>query len=189
MKRSTKVTISCLLVVLAIAVSLCLAFSLQLALLFSGYDTDNITYIEYRGLDANNEVISVFQTTKGNGSELALIEARKNWLGFWSITRQYATEADIGIHNTQLVWTYPSRVRRFAAEDVPIFERVYHYAYCGRDATALIEFTAGQIPENATVNIRQAGEYYLIHIITSSDSGGINLDVISMLSENGCIAE
>lgn len=60
--------------------------------------------------------------------------------------------------------------------------------YSGNNALKLIEFTPGQIPDNVTVNIQQAGESYWIHLITFAEPDVLNsIDMKSILQDNQCI--
>ena len=65
-------------------------------------------------------------------------------------------------------------------------ERGWHFVFCGDDAVKLVELYPEQLPENAAVQIQQAGEFYLIYVVVYSEDG-FRLEVRVALEENGCV--
>ena len=82
-------------------------------------------------------------------------------------------------------------VKRFVNTEEVDFVQEWHFAYCGNNAVAKIDLQTGQIPENVTVNIQQAGNTYWIHAISFADSyviNDFNNNLIQILETNGCIS-
>ncbi|MCX7884855.1 MAG: hypothetical protein N2448_07495 [Caloramator sp.] len=78
--------------------------------------------------------------------------------------------------------------KRFTHTENAIFENEWYYAYYGTNAAKLIELLPGQIPDNVTVNIRQAGQKFWIHLISFSEPDVIsNINIEALLKKNKCI--
>lgn len=155
--------------------------SFQLALSFAGLSSKQIQYVEK--LDEDQTIFKVFQTTTKEG-ELALVRTEKNDLGFWQVVDiETPTEEDPFIN---MAWIGSATMRRYDEAAIGIREREYHFAYCGNDAIKTVELHEHQLPKNAAVNIQQAGEFYLIHIIAFA-SEEFALSIRSALEENGCV--
>ncbi len=111
----------------------------------------------------------------------------KNNLGFWTITSKSGKVAA----NPNLIsigWIRGGGAKRFIYTENAEFENEWHIAYYGNKATKLIYFLPGQIPENVTVNIQQAGELFWIHIITFANPDVLNsIDIQTLLIKNQCI--
>ena len=85
-----------------------------------------------------------------------------------------------------LSWVDFAGIRRYSEKENEIREKEWHFVYCGDDAIKAIELHPEQLPENAAVNIQQAGEVYLIHIVIYGE-GEFSLGVRAALEENGCV--
>lgn len=70
-----------------------------------------------------------------------------------------------------------------------IFQKEWHNAYYGTNATKLIEFLPGQIPENVAVNIHQAGQQFWIHLVTYGEPEVLSkINIEKLLKENKSIS-
>ena len=172
-------------VVIIVLIGYCLLAhnSLSLAVEHAGYQADSLSYIVELEKDSLGFAFSVFQTYSDSG-EIALIYAKRDAFGFWHLENINDYRSEHGY--ASIVWSEGATVRRFAVEQNPVFEWEWHYAYCSDNAINSIVINPEQLPENCTVNVQQAGSFYLIHIIrfaTDTES----FDIGQILLENGCI--
>lgn len=160
--------------------------SLSVAMQFADLEPKSITCIEQLSVDSNGDPFSVFQCRTKAG-ELALVHATKDGLGFWHIQRIKTTTASERC--TSIAWVEGAGIRRFSPSDDPVFENEWHFVYCGDDAVQELKFLPGQLPDNSTVNIRQSGAFYIIHLIlfSSESMDTETLELRNVLVENGCI--
>ena len=113
----------------------------------------------------------------------------KNSSGVWNISNLDVEEPKKS-KVVSVGWTQDGGLRRFVDTEDVNFGQEWHFAYCGDNAIQKVELQKGQIPENVTVNIQQAGNLYWIHVISFADSDVINdfnANLIGVLEENGCI--
>ena len=76
-------------------------------------------------------LFSVLQVYSDDG-EIALIYAKRDASGFWHLS-------DINDYNDKwgfasLVWFEGAGVRRYSFEENPVFEKEWHFVYCGDNA-------------------------------------------------------
>lgn len=160
--------------------------SFSLALFFKGYHKGSIQYFD-QTYDANEDEMKVLTSTS-NDKNIIILHMTKSKLGFWQERRSIdVKDPSTGISSYQ--WVHPAGSRRYPFGLNGQFEWETHSLYCGSNAVKLIEFKPGQLPENVTVNVQQAGELYFIHLISYADLNIINdLDIPNILLDNGNIA-
>ncbi len=162
------------------------AKNFYITLLLSGYNASNVQIIDTSHDEYGKEFKVIKSTTKDNANALAILT--KNALGIWSITEKQ--EFTDGNTMSTIGWVSKGELKRFSFKDGGKIENEWHMVYSGNNAAKLIQFESGQIPENVTVNIRQNGPNYLIHVITFSDTAVLNkFDVSSILEGNGCLSQ
>lgn len=174
-------------IILSVAVLVVLfllwANSFSLMLHGAGLSRDGVIYL-LEQKERNSDVeVKLFQTTT-YGGELALVRAQKNKLGIWRIENMEKTTEKMRF--IDMGWMEASVMRRYSEKEIGIRERGWHFVFCGDDAIKLVELYPEQLPENAAVNIQQAGEFYLIYVVVYGDDG-FSLDVRAALEENGCV--
>lgn len=177
-----------LLLILLLGVIAFLGFKLNsfsFSLIRKGYNPNDVDAIEH-SFDSNKEEFKVIKTSSKN-NEIVLAIITKNSMGFWNVTK--TTEAtSVSPNMASIAWIRGGGAKRFAHTSNAIFEHEWHYVYYGTNAISLIEFLPGQIPENVTVNIQQAGEQFLIHFITFAEPDVLNsINVETLLKDNKCI--
>ena len=162
------------------------ANSLTIALKQADLNTGTVTYIEELDSD-NGTLYKVLKTTSDTGA-LALVRMYRSNLGFWKVEDIELSNSEKGYDFVSLAWMKHASIRRFSFQDTPDFEREWHYVYCGNNAIKEIEPLAEFLPRNVTVNVQQAGESYLIHIITyaNPDETG-TIDMYTILKQNGFV--
>lgn len=158
--------------------------SLNIALKRAGYQTDGIRRVVELEKDSTGCLFSVFQVYSDDG-KIALIYAKRDSLGFWHLSGIDDYKEEKGY--ASLVWSKGAGIRRFSFTDNPVFEWEWHFVYCGNNAIKEIVIEPDQIPENCAVNIQQAGEFYLIHIVTFAENPE-SIEIGEILTDNGCIA-
>lgn len=187
MKRKVLWIGSIVVVLMAAVFLIWRANSLRLALSGAGLCADAITEIVELDADSNGEVFQILKTTSETG-EIALVRVVKNTLGFWRVETINTIRREEQMDYVSIAWVKGAGARRFTHLENAEFENEWHYVYCGEDAVKKIEFAAGELPHNVTVNIQQAGEFYLIHMITFADPeelGGFNIR--TLLEKNGFV--
>jgi len=157
--------------------------SFSLMLYGAGLNRDGVIYVLEQKEINNGLEVKMLQTTTKDG-ELALVWAQKNKLGIWQIENMESTTEEIRF--LDMSWMEPSVMRRYSEKEIGIRERGWHFVFCGDDAIKLVELYPEQLPENAAVNIQQAGEFYLIHVVVYDDDGFL-IEVRAALEENGCV--
>ena len=156
--------------------------NLAIMLSANGLKSGSITYFTERDEIAGRQ-FSFFQTTTNKG-EPVLVQAERTKLGFWKIVKEERLSENK--HFIDLSWVDFAGTRRYTEKENAIREKEWHFVYCGDDAIKAIELYPEQLPENAAVNIQQAGEVYLIHIVVYGE-GEFSLGVRTALEENGCV--
>lgn len=160
--------------------------SYSLALIREGLNPKDVFTIEH-SFDSNKKEFKVIKTSsKDNKNKLAILT--KNNLGMWNIssTSEDARETPSLI---RIGWIRGAGARRYEYSENASFENEWHIAYYGNNATKLIEFLPGQIPENVTVNIRQAGKEFWIHMVSFAEPNALNnVDIDEILVKNQCIS-
>jgi len=135
----------------------------SLALIRAGFNTNDVEVIEH----SYDSAVGEFKVIKTSSKEHKIILAcmSRNSFGFWKvITTSEVTSVRPDI--VEIAWVRGAGAKRFTHTENAIFENEWHYAYYGTNATKLIEFLPGQIPENVAVNIRQAGQQFWIHLVS-----------------------
>lgn len=181
--RKTMIYIGLITILLVVAMLSFRQFSFSIALLRAGLDHQAISFVEQIDVDANGKRFSVLQTTTHTGT-LALVRMTENAFGFWSVSDVEIAENDVGY--TSIAWVKGAGVRRYEFQENPVFEQEWHIALCGNDAQKAIALQPEHIPENCTVNVQQAGEAYMIHLITFSQNG-IELELRKILEQNAFV--
>lgn len=163
------------------------ANSLYISMLFAGLDTGEMEYIvteeKVKNKDMLDKAFSVF-VTKTWGGDTALVYADTNILGFWRLQRVEKITDDqsaVSIH-----WWKSAGTRQFTEGDEIPDDYEWHFVLGGTNAVKAIAFEPGQLPENSTVNIRQNGVNYTVHLIVFSPYN-IEVDLHSLLVQNGCV--
>lgn len=178
-------------IIIIVAVAVCLivffvlqANSLSFSMRAAGLETDDVKLVEALDIDLDQE-FKVLQTEKETG-ELVLVRMVKNKLGFWEVADlNSANSSERNNNYVSIAWVKDAGIKRFTHTETPVFEYEWHYVYCGYNAKEKIEFLPEQIPNNVTVNIQQAGEYYLIHVVTFADPDtNSSFPVWDILKEN-----
>lgn len=159
--------------------------SFSFSLMRSGYNQNNVQTIEH-SFDSNKEEFKVIKTNSKN-KEIVLAIITKNSMGIWNVTK--TTEStSVNPNIASIAWINGGGAKRFLFTSDPTFEHEWHYVYYGTNAVKFIEFLPGQIPENVTVNIQQAGVQFWIHIISFAEPEVLNsISVENLLKENKCI--
>ena len=163
------------------------ANSLHISMLFAGLDTGEMEYIvteeKIKDKYLQDKEYSVF-VTKTWGGDGALVYAETNFLGFWKLSLvQKVTEEQSAV---SVAWKMAAGARQFTEGDNIPDESEWNFVISGSNATKEIAFEPGQLPENSTVNIRQDGANYTVHLIVFSP-GKVNVDLYGLLAQNGCV--
>lgn len=162
------------------------AFSFELALWRSGLSTFGYNTIVHSFNNMNNCEYKVISTSTDK-SDIVLVHLQKNKLGFWKVRekKEYIGDDDL----VRADWMLSGGSKGYDYRLGSDLEHEIHIVYCGKNAIRLIEFLPGQLPENTTANIQQAGDEFQIHLISFvSDFVEIsNFDVKKVLEENKCI--
>lgn len=159
--------------------------SFSLGLIIAGLDPDDVEVIEH----SYDRVMKEFKVIKTSSKEHEIVLALiiKDFMGFWKV--EYASEAIAVRPNlAEIAWMRRAGAKRFAHMEDAKFEFEWHYTYYGTNAIKPIEFLPGQIPDNVTMNIHQAGQKFWIHLITFSEPKVISkMNIEALLKENKCI--
>ena len=125
--------------------------------------------------------------TGSSDSDIVLAFLRKNKFGFWKVYDYKENTENSNLVNIK--WFTSGGAKSYNHDEKPVFEQEAHIIYYGKNAKKSIQFFPGQLPDNATVNIRQAGDKFMIHIITFSANLDAfnNLDMNNILKNNNCI--
>ena len=186
MRRKTVVAISVVFVGIFIVSYWILAHnSLSLALKHAGYDS-LVQYIVELDVDANGREFTVFQTESKEG-KIALVLATKNRMGFWYL--KDVDEESEQVDVASLAWVEDSWWRKWPLQGYAetVYENEWHYAYSGNNAVNRIRFETGQLPDNCTVHTWQMGEFYIVYIVRVGEEP-VQMNIVELLQENGCIA-
>jgi len=160
--------------------------SFSITLWRAGFSSANIQTLA-RSFDDNGNEIKIIKTNSKK-NDIVLVYLVKNKFGFWKVG--YFTPSSSN-KLAVIGWMRWSAVRRFKADEDPLFEAEYHKIYYGNNAIKRIEFLPGQIPENVAVSIWQAGKEYYIHLICfgTGDASPLNsINIHSLLLKNKCLA-
>lgn len=164
-------------------------YSFSLGLVRAGLNPHDVEVIEH----SHDRVINEFKVIKTSSEkhEIVLALVAKDSMGFWRV-KDVNEATSIRPNLVEIAWTRSVGTiitRIFTPTDNPIFvEDEWHYAYYGTNAIKLIEFLPRQIPYNITVNIRQAGQKFWIHLISFTEPDVLsNIDIEALLKENKCI--
>ena len=161
------------------------AFSEDIALARAGVDTKKTTRPIIKLGIMDDVPYKVLQASTKN-DDLVILRLTKNKLDFWQTERLEKTRE--GQTYAEHAWMIDAGLQRFSAEDVPEFNREWHYVCTGNNAQKRIEIPNEQIPENTTINIQQSGGFYLIHVISFGDPKYYQqLHIPTYLEENGFI--
>jgi hypothetical protein len=151
----------------------------------SNYDTEGINIFEH-SYDSNNDEFMVVSTRYKN-SDITIVHLTKNKWGFWKIKNSQKNK-DIETDVLSYKWLIHAGAKQFNYELNPYFEKELHVLYYGTNALKLVKFKPGEIPENVTINIQQAGNVYYIHLISFADLELLNsIDIPEILLENAII--
>lgn len=185
MKHKFIPIISILLLVLSVVCFFLLKHNSQtIALRNAGIDVrERIQELDTDEFGGSTFRILQCQTTEG---DLALVHLTQNKLGFWTVFT-LDTEA-LGF--VQYDWHSFSSSQVYPDDASPdpqiVYNREYHFAYCGNNAQQLIDFPEEAIPPNMTIGIEQIGSFYLIHAIAYADTRP-TFDITSLLREYGFV--
>jgi len=182
MKKSHIVWVLIFIVIVFLVLRAC---SFSLGLIISGLDPGDVEVIEH----SYDRVMKEFKVIKTSSKEHEIVLAliTRNSIGFWKV-RNTSEATAVRPYLVEIAWMRHAGAKRFTHMENAKFEFEWHYAYYGTNATKLIEFLPGQIPENVAVNIRQAGEKFWIHVITYSEPEVISkLNIEALLKESKCI--
>lgn len=183
-KKMIALNIGVVAVLMVIGAIIWRIYSLPIAVYSAGLNNRSISYIEQLDIDIRKQ-FSVFQTRTKEG-KLALVYATRDAFGFWHIDRMKC--ADDAQDYATITWVKGAGTRRFSFLENAIFEHEWHFVFSGDNAIKAIEFLPDQLPSNSTVNIQQAGEHYLIHLVVFSEES-VALDLREVLIQNGCIQD
>lgn len=150
----------------------------------AGLKQDGVRYLKELGFDMGCQ-FKVFQTTAQDGTLVLAYAEKSEDSGAWEITRSESSAE--GMPYISFMWFGGRQTRKYNRWDTEVVEQEYHYAYCGNDAVTDIRLRPEQLPENAAVNIRQEGSFYLIHVALYSTGGMPQVSVREALEENGCV--
>ncbi|MBZ4646474.1 MAG: hypothetical protein PWR27_1432 [Petroclostridium sp.] len=159
--------------------------SFSLALVRAGLNIGDVEDIEH----SYDSVMKEFKVIKTSSKkhEIVLALVTKDSMGFWEV-KKTSEATSVRPNLVGIAWIRSAGAKRFTHTENAIFENEWHYVYYGTNAAKLIEFIPGQIPCNVTVNIRQAGQKFWIHLISFSEPDVIsNINIEALLKENKCI--
>ena len=161
------------------------SFSEDIALARAGVDTGKtMRYIVELGI-MDDVPYKVLQANSKN-NDLVILRLTKNKLGFWQTEQLEKTRE--GQTYAEHAWMIDAGLQRFSVQDVPEFNREWHYVCTGNNAQKRIEIPNEQVPENTTINIQQSGGFYLIHVVSFADPEYYQqLNIPLYLQENGFI--
>lgn len=158
----------------------------SLALIRAGFNTNDVEVIEH----SYDSTIGEFKVIKTSSKKHNIILAwmSRDSFGFWKVIM--TNDATTVMPNlVQIAWMRGAGAKRFTHTENAIFESEWHNAYYGTNATKLIEFLPGQIPENVAVNIRQAGQQFWIHLVTYGEPEVLSkINIEKLLKENESIS-
>ncbi len=184
--RKFGVTLTIVLILGLVVFFILRAFSFPLALRMSGLNPRVTDRIEH-SFDANGREFRVIKTESRDGG-INLVLLTRNGLGFWCMESQSSNDGQPGPWPVSIGWIRSGGAKRFDFEENATFENEWHLAYYGNNAIKKIEFLPGQIPENVTVNIQQAGAVFSIHVVSFAEPDVLNrFNVPDLLIENHCI--
>ncbi len=162
---------------------LCHAFSRELALALSGFDTLH-TQLVIHETDYEDNEYQVLRTSSGDAP--ALVMLRKGFLGFWYVEMS-DTASDLLPHWASLGWMKDSGFYSHP-DSRPQSTLAWHIVCCGDNAAKPIRFETDQIPRNTTVNVTQQDNLFCIHIISYADPEVFSsFSPYELLIENGCL--
>lgn len=185
MKKSVIIIIA-IVVLLLSGITTAWANNFYITLLLKGYDTSKVQIVDASYNDDGKEFKVIRTSSKKDDTVLAILT--KNIFGLWSITEKQENNEDSSI--STIGWVKEGEMKRYSFKDGGTIENEWNIIYSGNNATSLIALKPEQIPDNVTVNIQQNGKYYLIHVVTYSDSNTLSkFDVPKILLDNQCISE
>lgn len=168
--------ITALIVTTIVCYGIAVLNSFEIALSLSGLSAE-YAYSD-SGIDVNGRQLKIISGYSDDEPIWAYMQ--KNALGLWSVV--YAAKESIG-------WMKPAWIRRFSVTDNPVFEFESHIYYYGNDAIKLIDSSKLDLPQNAAVNVQQAGEKYWVHIVTFvGDDASFSVNVHQLLSDAGFVS-
>ena len=136
--------------------------------------------------DSHIKKFKVIKISSGK-NEIVLAIAAKTPMGLWKVI-DTNEGTSVRSNLVEIVWIRGGGAKRYIHTENAVFENEWHYAYYGTNAKKLIEFSSGQIPENVTVNVRQAGQKFWIHFISFAEADVLNsINMEAILKENGSI--
>lgn len=176
------VVLLCMLL-LVIAAVLCY-FSLDIGISLRGL---NICYTIEQTVSDITEQDTKLLLAKDADNNLVLVRANKNAIGVWT-THIIDTSKGESVPIVSASW-YNQMGMHFFDPYENTYAINWNHVYCGNNATRIVKFRDGQIPENVTVRIEQQRSMYIVHVISYADPAVTNnFDVLSILRQNGCIS-
>jgi len=166
--------------------------SFSLAIKKAGFNPYDVIPLE-SDFDANGNEIKIIKTSS-NKQEMALVYMVKNKMGFWSVgywsPHQHPNGESQETQPVCISWMKPAGIKWYGTDENITSAFEWHLLYYGNNAIKLIEFPPGQIPENVAVDIQQAHNEYIIHLIHFGAPDVLNnINMRSILLEAKCIKE
>lgn len=184
LKRVTLVTILSLLLLSMLYAIVC-GISEKLALISIGVEilSPIREVVSMDVVDGNAVRILQCETEDDN---IVIVRMVKNEVFFWQITDMSKAEKN---GYAQISWDKDAGTQRFSATDIPKFYREYHCVYSGANAVRRIEIPVDAVPKNMTVNIEQANNVYVIHVLYFAEKETpVTFDVMDYIRQQGMIA-
>lgn len=136
------------------------------------------------GYGASDRPYRVYKTSI-NGKN-ALLQIVQNGTGIWVVSQiTYEHQVD-GVF---IGWNVPLGVGVYETDKLSTgFE--WHKVYYNNDAIDLVYFEGRQLPGGVAVDVIQQDKEYCIHFVTYGEVEAFSqIDIHSILLENGCIAD
>lgn len=116
------------------------------------------------GIDNNNREYRVVMQYNADGPP-QVARFTKNRLGIWEVKEVIAPEEEETDY-AEMQWRNTASIVRFSYEEETTWEEELHAVCIGYDAVKKIEISDEMLLPNTTVNVHQAGNAYVLHLVS-----------------------
>lgn len=166
-----KYIVSVFIIVFAIAVIFLLSNRFSSVIHRTGLDIEYYE-IHVEDIDSNGDKFRIVRIDTSD-NKVALAWLTRDSAFSWTVT-QLKLEKEYEAGFVSIGWIQSGGIRRFEALTDPIFGKEWHFIYAGNNAIKLIDIPHESIPSNITVNVQQARNDYMLHVISFADPDTIN---------------
>ena len=174
-KRKASIIAGIVLVLLLVLWWIFASVSDSIAILLAGGRTNSscVQTITHAWDDVNGEYKVIRTETNDEGGRPMLLHLKKNALGFWAAERVKAAAPDD-------LW---AGIGWFEDADgyVGVSDAV-HIVYAGNNAVKKIEFDESELPRGVAVNVSQADNSYVVHLVSYDTTLISNVSVENLLA-------